>query len=149
MWGQFVGVKQEEFIRRFLDAWGDGQLERPDVEVIAEALSEDVVWQLWMPGGPALRGKTAVVADIERQLVFATHMRCGVLAIASTDTTVVTERLDTFRSGEVTVEHSLCAVFELDGSGRIEAWREYFDVADLQRQLREAKATVPPVAAHP
>jgi limonene-1,2-epoxide hydrolase len=65
--------------------------------------------------------------------------------MTSNDTAVVTERLDTFRSGDRVIEHSLCAVFELDGEDKIVAWREYFDVADLNRQLREAKATVPRV----
>jgi limonene-1,2-epoxide hydrolase len=65
--------------------------------------------------------------------------------MTSDDTTVITERLDTFRSGDRVIEHSLCAVFELDDTGKITAWREYFDVADLNRQLREAKATVPRV----
>jgi limonene-1,2-epoxide hydrolase len=140
-----VGATQEKLIGRFLEAWGDGLTERPDTQAIGEALSEDVTWQLWLPGGPTLRGKAAVLADIERQLQFATHMRCSVITMTSDDTTVVTERLDTFRSGDRAIEHSLCAVFELDDEGKIVAWREYFDVADLNRQLREAKATVPRV----
>jgi limonene-1,2-epoxide hydrolase len=45
------------------------------------------------------------------------------------------------------IEHSLCAVFEIDDEGKIAAWREYFDVADLDRQLREASATVPRVGS--
>jgi limonene-1,2-epoxide hydrolase len=141
-----MGAAQEEIIERFLEAWGDGQLERPNTEAIGAALNEDVSWQLWMPGGPTLRGKAAVLADIERQLAFATHMNCSVITMTSDDTTVITERLDTFRSGARVIEHSLCAVFELDDDGKITAWREYFDVADLNRQLREAKATVPRVA---
>ena len=32
-------------------------------------LSDDIVWQLWVPGGPTLRGRDAIRADIERQTV--------------------------------------------------------------------------------
>ncbi len=140
-----MGAREEQLVRRVLDAWGDGQTERPDVDAIAAALADDVTWQLWMPGGPTLRGRDAVVADIERQLVFATHMCCGVQRMTSHGSTVITERLDTFRSGSVTVQHSLCAVFDLDADGKIAAWREYFDVRDLDRQLKAANATVPRV----
>jgi limonene-1,2-epoxide hydrolase len=141
-----MGEAQEKFISAFLDAWGDGETESPDVNAIADGLAEDVVWHLWMPGGPVLRGRDAVVRDIDRQLKFATHMKCGVLNMSSTDRTVITERLDSFRSGDVTVKHSLCAVFDLDESGKISAWREYFDVADVDRQIRDGKQVVPPVA---
>jgi limonene-1,2-epoxide hydrolase len=140
-----VGATQEKLVERFLEAWGDGLTARPDTGAIAQALGEDVIWQLWLPAGPTLRGKAAVLADIERQLQFATHMHCSVITMTSNETTVVTERLDTFRSGDRLIEHSLCAVFDLDGEGKITAWREYFDVADLNRQLREANATVPRV----
>jgi limonene-1,2-epoxide hydrolase len=142
-----VGAVQEKLIESFLEAWGDGLTERPDTEAIGRALSDDVTWQLWLPGGPVLSGKEAVLADIERQLHFATHMRCSVITMTSDDKTVVTERLDTFRSGDRVIEHSLCAVFEIDDEGKIAAWREYFDVADLDRQLREASATVPRVGS--
>ena len=141
-----MGAVQEKFIVEFLDAWGDGNALRPDVDKIADSLAEDAVWQLWMPDGPVLRGRDAIIADIERQLEFATYMKCGLLNMGSTDTTVVTERLDSFQSGDIRVQHSLCAAFDLDADGKISAWREYFDVADVVRQLKAAKVTVPPVA---
>ena len=141
-----MGAEQEKLIVEFLAAWGDGETLRPDVETIAAALAEDAVWHLWMPDGPVVRGRQAIVNDIERQLKFATHMKCGLLKISSTDTVVMTERLDTFRSGDIVVKHSLCAVYELDAQGKIAAWREFFDVRDVERQLQEARAIVPSVA---
>ncbi|MCW2529730.1 MAG: limonene--epoxide hydrolase [Pseudonocardiales bacterium] len=144
--GSTVGAIQEQVISAFLDAWGDGETERPDVETIAAGLAENVEWQLWMPDGPILHGRDAVVKDIERQLSFATHMKCGLLHMTSSDRIIITERLDQFRSGDITVKHSLCAVFELDDDNKIVAWREYFDVGDVERQLKKASAKVPPVA---
>jgi limonene-1,2-epoxide hydrolase len=126
-----------------MDAWGDGERPAPDVDTVVAMFSPDAVWQLWVPGGPVLRGRDAIRADITRQLRFSSHMRCGLLRIASNDSTVFTERLDTFRSGDVEVQHHLAAVYELDGDGLITAWREYFDYADVEKQLAAAHAVVP------
>jgi limonene-1,2-epoxide hydrolase len=138
-----VGAEQEAIVSRFMDLWGDGTTEEPEVDAIVAMFTDDATWQLWIPGGPTLRGRDAIRRDISRQLTFATHMRCGPTAMASTDRVVFTERLDTFRSGEVTVEHALVAVFELDPDGLISAWREYFDPGDVNKQLAAAKAEVP------
>ena len=122
-----------------MDAWGDGERRDPDVEKIMSMLSDDIVWQLWIPGGPTLAGRDAIRADIDRQLGFATFMRCGPTHIASSGGVVFTERTDEFRSRGRTVQHHLVAVFEVDDDGRISAWREYFDPEDVNRQLREAR----------
>ena len=142
-----MGAEQEVLISRFMRLWGDGSAEQPDVDAIVEMLTEDAVWQLWVPGGPTLRGRDAIRKDIARQVTFATHMRCGPTHVSSTDRVVFTERLDTFRSGEMTVQHALVAVFEIEPDGRISAWREYFDPGDVDRQLRTAGASVPRVDA--
>jgi limonene-1,2-epoxide hydrolase len=138
-----MAAEQEAVISRFMGLWGDGTVELPDVDAIAGMLAEDAVWQLWVPGGPTLRGREAIRRDIARQVTFATHMRCGPTHMSSTDRVVFTERLDTFRSGAVTVQHALVAVFEVDDDGLISAWREYFDPGDVDRQLRTAGASVP------
>jgi limonene-1,2-epoxide hydrolase len=133
-----MGAAQETIVRQFMDAWGDGTREAPDIEKILSMFSDDVVWQLWIPGGPTLHGRDAIRADIERQLAFATFMQCGPVHVASNDRVVFTERVDHFRSNGETIEHQLVAVFEVDGAGKIAAWREYFDPEDVNRQLREA-----------
>jgi limonene-1,2-epoxide hydrolase len=123
--------------------WGDGTIPEPDVDAIVSMFTEDAVWQLWVPGGPTLRGRDAIRTDIARQVTFARFMRCGAMHISSTDRVVFTERLDTFRSGDVTVRHALVAVFEVEPDGLISAWREYFDPGDVDRQLKAAQAAVP------
>jgi limonene-1,2-epoxide hydrolase len=140
-----VGIEQEATVSRFMALWGDGTIEEPDVDAIVSMFTEDAIWQLWMPGGPTLRGREAIRRDIARQTTFARYMRCGPTAVASTDSVVFTERLDTFRSGQVTVQHALVAVFEIEPDGLISAWREYFDPGDVNRQLRAAEVEVPRV----
>src|SRR5580698_7568418 len=96
-----MGAEQEAIVSRFMELWGDGTIENPDVDAIASMFAEDAVWQLWIPGGPTLRGRDAIRRDIARQGTFARFMRCGPTAIASTGHVVFTERLDTFRSGDL------------------------------------------------
>lgn len=134
-----MGSDAEKIVGEFMDAWGDGTQREPDTEKILSMLSEDIVWQLWIPGGPTLRGREAVRADIDRQLRFATFMRCGPVHIASHDGVVFTERTDQFQSNGVTIDHHLVAVFEVDDDGKISAWREYFDPGDVNDQLRAAR----------
>ncbi len=133
-----MGAVEEAVVTEFMQAWGDGTDELPDVERILSLFTDDAVWQLWVPGGPTLRGREAIRADIERQVKFATYMQCGLLHMASNGATVLTERLDHFRTKHGTVDHHLVAVFEVTPDGRISAWREYFDPDDVNRQLRSS-----------
>jgi limonene-1,2-epoxide hydrolase len=143
-----MGGAEEAMVARFMAAWGDGTVAEPDLDVILPMFTEDAVWQLWVPGGPILRGRDAIKADIRRQLAFATHMRCGPTAVASSDRQVFTERLDRFSSNGLQIDHHLVAVFDLSDDGRIAAWREYFDPEDVNRQLKAAAARRAPTNRH-
>ena len=134
-----MGAAEEAVVTEFMDAWGDGARRDPDVEKIVSMVSDDIVWQLWVPGGPTLHGPDAIRADIERQLGFATFMRCGPVHVASSGRVVFTERTDEFRSRDHVVQHHLVAVFEVDDDGKIAAWREYFDPEDVNRHRRPAR----------
>jgi limonene-1,2-epoxide hydrolase len=140
------GTEKEAVVKRFMDAWGDGTQEEPDTETILSMFTEDAEWQLWIPGGPILRGREAIGEDIRRQLTFATFMRCGLRYIGSNDQQVFTERSDQFVSNGVTIDHHLVAIFDVTDDGLISGWREYFDPGDVNRQLREARGAKTPPA---
>ncbi|PKM05632.1 MAG: nuclear transport factor 2 family protein, partial [Gammaproteobacteria bacterium HGW-Gammaproteobacteria-5] len=90
-----MGIRQETFIREFLDAWGDGTAEsRPQLDRIISMMAEDAVWQLWVPGGPVIRGREALRREIERQMSYVTHNKCTIRQIVSSDDVVMTERDD-------------------------------------------------------
>ena len=73
-----MGKVQEDFIRSFCAAWGDGSdASRPDVDTILSMMTEDAEWQLWIPGGPIIKGKAALRAEVERQMEFATNNKCN------------------------------------------------------------------------
>lgn len=130
-----MGRKQEAFIREFCELWGDGSLEtKPQVEKILSMMSEDAVWQLWVPGGPVIEGREALRAEIHRQMGFATNNKLNIVNMLSSDDMVMTERSDEAVILGKPCPHQMVAVYELDENGLIKAWREYLDTADLLRK---------------
>jgi limonene-1,2-epoxide hydrolase len=131
-----MGVAQEKFIQKFCEAWGDGSLEKkPDVEKILSMMSEDAEWQLWVPGGPIVRGKSALREEIHRQIRIATNNKCNIVNVLSSDTMVMQERSDTAVILGKPCPHQMVAIYELDSAGLIKRWREYLDMADLTRKM--------------
>ena len=60
-----MGQKQEAVIREFLSAWGDG-VRAPDIDKLASMLAPEGYWELYIPGGPIIRGPDALRAEIQR-----------------------------------------------------------------------------------
>jgi limonene-1,2-epoxide hydrolase len=130
-----MGLAQEQFLEEFCNAWGDGSFEKkPDVEKILSMMTEDAEWQLWVPGGPTIRGRDALRREIHRQMRFATNTKCNIVGVLSSDTMVIQERSDSAIIRGRPCPHQLVAIFELDPAGLIKRWREYLDMADLMRK---------------
>jgi limonene-1,2-epoxide hydrolase len=49
--------------------------------------------------------------------------------------TVMNERNDRFRRGEIWLDVAVVGIFELDDRGRITLWRDYFDAAAFTDQM--------------
>jgi limonene-1,2-epoxide hydrolase len=131
-----MGLAQEKFIQEFCEAWGDGSLEKkPDVEKILSMMSEDAEWQLWVPGGPIVRGRAALREEIQRQIRIATNNKCNIVNVLSSDTMVMQERSDTAVILGKPCPHQMVAIYELDSAGLIKRWREYLDMADVTRKM--------------
>jgi limonene-1,2-epoxide hydrolase len=131
-----MGVAQEKFIREFCEAWGDGSFDKkPDVEKILSMMSEDAEWQLWVPGGPIVRGRAALREEIHRQMRIATNNKCNIVNVLSNDKMVMQERSDTAVILGRPCPHQMVAIYELDDAGLIKRWREYLDMADLTRKM--------------
>jgi limonene-1,2-epoxide hydrolase len=87
-----------------------------------------------MPIEPA-RGIEATRAMIQGFSSLATKVDWVLHQIAESEAGVVlTERTDRFEIGGRWVELPVMGSFELRG-GKISAWRDYFDLAQFQRQL--------------
>lgn len=128
-----MGQQQEAVVREFLSAWGDGK-RAPDIAKLVSMMAPEGYWELYIPGGPVIRGRDALGTEIQRQLGYVSYPHCTITHITSSDKQVCTERVDTFIRNGKTVRHPLMAIFELDEQNLITAWREYFDTSDLARQ---------------
>ena len=117
-----------ERVRAFIAAW-----KRNDLEEIMGFFAEDCVYHN-IPIEPA-RGREATRKMIEGYSSMASRVEWVLHQIAETEAGVVlTERTDRFEIGGRWVELPVMGSFEL-ARGKITAWRDYFDLAQFQRQL--------------
>ncbi|MCU1693218.1 MAG: limonene,2-epoxide hydrolase [Frankiales bacterium] len=135
---------EQQSVSDFCDLWGDGTLEaKPQVDRIVARMAEDAAWTLWVPGGPVVNGREALRQEVLRQMQYATHNSCNVVRAASTPTVVLQERSDYALMRGRDCPHQMVAVYELDEQGLVVRWREYINMADLDR-----KRGVPAASAH-
>ena len=117
-----------EIVRSFIAAWS-----RNDLDEIMSYFAADCVYHN-MPVEPA-RGSEATRAMIKGFSSMATKVEWVLHQIAESEAGVVlTERTDRFEIGGRWVELPVMGSFELR-EGKIVAWRDYFDLAQFQRQL--------------
>lgn len=115
-------------VRSFIEAW-----QRNDLDEIMSYFAADCVYHN-IPVEP-VRGLDATRAVIQGFASMASRVEWVLREIAETPAGVVlTERLDRFEIGGRWVELPVMGAFELAG-GQITAWRDYFDMAQFQRQL--------------
>jgi len=117
-----------ERVRAFIDAWS-----RNDLEEIMAFFAPDCVYHN-IPVAP-VQGTEAIRAVIQGFAGMASEIEWVTHQIAEGPGGVVlTERTDRFRIAERWVELPVMGAFELR-DGLIRAWRDYFDMAQFQRQL--------------
>lgn len=116
-------------VRAFCAAW-----DRLDLDAALGMLADDIHYHN-MPMS-ALDG----IAEVEgylRQAAAFDSAAWEIVAIAANGATVLTERIDRFVMNGQPIALPVMGTFEVRG-GRIAAWRDYFDLADYQRQLGAA-----------
>jgi limonene-1,2-epoxide hydrolase len=104
------------------------------VEKILAMMTEDAEWQLWIPGGPSIKGKDNLRKEIHRQMTFATNNKCIIVHMLSSDDMVMMERADLAVIHGKPCPHQMVAIYELDKNGLIKKWREYLDTADIAKK---------------
>jgi len=126
---------EQALIEAFCDAWGDGTpASRPDVDRIVAMMAPDAEWRLWVPGGPLVKGRDALRAEINRQIAYSGHNRCNTVHAVSNRHVVIQERSDWAVLVGRPCPHQMIAIYELDDDGLIVRWREYINMADLDRK---------------
>ncbi len=105
-----------------------------DLEAIVSCLADDVCYHN-MPTKP-LHGRDAVRDYLAKAWIFQ-QVDWQMRHIAVTDNVVLTERVDTFVINGCAVTLPVMGAFEVT-DGKIDAWRDYFDLASYRAQLDAA-----------
>jgi limonene-1,2-epoxide hydrolase len=119
----------EALVREFCDAWS-----KKDPDVLTDYFTEHGVYHNMplqpLEGHDAIRGfLTGFLAGVETALFEIRHL------VASGDV-VMTERVDHFRLGGRDGSFPVAGIFEISG-GKIAAWRDYFDMAQVTAFLTQ------------
>lgn len=118
----------EEIVRRFCDAAA-----RRDVKELGAYFTNDAVYHN-IPIAP-VTGRAAIEATLAQFLTPATSCEFEILAIAASGNVVLTERIDRFVLGGKSIALPVMGTFEVTAEGKIEAWRDYFDMAQFTSQM--------------
>ncbi len=114
-------------VEAFIAAWC-----RNDMDGVYALMADDIVWDN-IPMGPAhgIDGCKALMTQFPPVdgIEFVVHN------IAVNGAAVLTERTDRFLVGGRWRSIRVMGCFEVDPAGRIKNWRDYFDMAEFQREF--------------
>jgi limonene-1,2-epoxide hydrolase len=124
-----MAVNCEKTVNELFAAW-----QRLDLDGIMNYFAEDAVWDN-VPMSPA-KGKAAIREMTKGFLDQSTAFTAKILRSAHVGNTVFNERVDTLKmkSGK-SADVPVAGVFELDDSGKIKLWRDFFDLATFTKQV--------------
>ena len=116
-----------ELVQRFCSLW-----EANDLDGIVGCFADDAVYHN-IPMDPAV-GIDATIAFITGFFAMCESIEFEVVHLAVRDRVVLTERIDTFTVGQVVAPLPVMGTFEVR-DGKISAWRDYFDMAQVTKVL--------------
>jgi limonene-1,2-epoxide hydrolase len=103
-----------------------------DAESLRQYFADDVVYHN-IPMDAAV-GIDATIGFIAGFFTMCDSMEIDTLHLAVRDDVVLTERIDTFKVGEKVAALPVMGTFEVR-DGKISAWRDYFDLAQITAML--------------
>jgi limonene-1,2-epoxide hydrolase len=129
--GEHVPTDHVATVRSFFDAWV-----ARDPSRLTAFFAPDGEWSEANRG--VAKGHDAIKPVFELQTGFASDFSFEFQQIAAVGNVAFTERVDRFVINDTTMVVPVAGVFEFDADGQIAAWRDYYDWADLERQLVSA-----------
>jgi len=118
----------EIVVRNFCEAFA-----RQDIEELLDYFSEEAVYEN-VPIGTA-SGKEAIRATLQQFIVPGSEATFEIVWLASTGAAVLTERVDHLTIANKQVSLRVMGTFEVSKDGKLDAWRDYFDMAQLTAQI--------------
>ena len=109
----------------------------PDLEEALQGFSVDAIYQSLVPARQPIVGRASIIAELGKQFDRYTECVCEIIAMASNDRFVFTERKDhvTMTNWNKRIFSSVNAVFEFNDDNQIVSWREFWDTGDIATQL--------------
>ncbi len=125
-------MKNKEIVQAFIDAWN-----RVDWDTVESLMTEDIAYQN-IPWDP-IKGRDNVMANLAEFNVEASDWI--VHHMIEEGDTVMNERTDRVRMDGVWKQLRAMGVFILR-DGKIAEWRDYFDPAELEKDIAPPKRQV-------
>ena len=116
-----------DVVRRFCDAWADG-----DLDALLAFFTPDAVYHN-IPLDP-VTGVDAIRTTIAGFTGGVDKIEFRVLNLAADGDVVLTERVDVFTTPVRSIELPVMGTFEVR-DGKIAAWRDYFDLNQFMSQM--------------
>ncbi|MHB8681323.1 MAG: limonene-1,2-epoxide hydrolase family protein [Acidimicrobiales bacterium] len=107
-------------------------LGKHDAEALRPFFADDVVYHN-IPMDPCV-GADASIAFLAGFFAMCDRMEVEILNLAVSGDVVLTERVDTFHAGEIVAPLPVMGTVEVR-DGKIVAWRDYFDLAQVTRMF--------------
>jgi limonene-1,2-epoxide hydrolase len=121
----------EEIVRAFFADWTTR-----DPDVLVSYFAPDAEWSE-ANRAPA-RGHKEIRSVLELQVGFGSGFEFEFRTIGTFGSIVFTERIDRFIINGRPMVVPVAGLLEFDQSGKIRAWRDYYDWSALERQLIES-----------
>lgn len=123
----------ESVVRSFMDTWP-----RSDIDEMMAFFSDDAVYA----DGPrgTYRGAEAIKKELLSTLEIVPSTTADVKNLVASGGLVVVERVDVFEMAGKTFEVEIAGVFDVNDSGRITGWRDYYDMRSLEERVAAALA---------
>src|SRR5258708_16466102 len=124
-----MAVNAEQVVSDLFAAWT-----RLDLDAIMSYVSEDAVWDN-VPMSPA-KGKAAIREMTNGFLKDSAAFTAKISRTVSVGNVVCNERVDTItmKNGK-SAAIPVAGMFEIDNSGKIKIWRDYFDLGTFTKQI--------------
>ena len=121
-------MNPEKVVRDFCAAFA-----RQNVQELLGFFNPDAVYHN-IPLAPA-QGLAAIQSTLEQFVVPGAKGEFEIRHLAVSGNAVLTERIDRLTLGGKLVELPVMGTFEIGADGKIRAWRDYFDMAQLTSQM--------------
>jgi len=124
-----MGERQEQRALSVLQSFIEGNIDAILDHFATDAVFRPQAWRDLAVGNRAIRD------ELDRQAALYTDLSIEVRHIASTDTAVLTERLDSFYVGNKAVTIHVMSAMDFDEELLITSFRGHFDSSELEAQL--------------